>query len=132
MSLKDTIAAADDRRTELVTVPEWGNVRLLLKSLDGADYRWFVKLATVAGRDLLEMAMENASELIQRATYDPDHPADLVFAREDIAGILEQKSLAVRQGIVGKIVTLTMPSESEVSAEKKDSSTAATSASGTP
>jgi hypothetical protein len=134
MSLKATIAAAEDLPTSLETVEEWGGVKLLLRALNGEDFAWLARsLSTVgeSGSSQLEFALESASDLIQRGTWDPDSPKAHVFDPDDIKGILDLKSFDVRQRLALKIVSLTMPSSVEVSAEKKECSPEATSDSGT-
>lgn len=125
MSIKETIAAADDLPSEVVTVEEWGGVKLLLRALAGPDFPWFMRTMNAVGQtetDQLEFALTCSSELIQRGAWDPDNPTARVFDPEDIAGVLDLKSFNVRQRIALKVIALSTPSSLEISEEKKDSS----------
>jgi len=134
MTIKETITAAEDLPSEVVTVEEWGGVKLLLRALSGPDFPWFMRTMNAVGHtgtDQLEFALTCASELIQRGAWDPDVPTQRVFDPEDIAWLLDLKSFNVRQRIALKVIALSTPSSLEVSEEKKDSSPESIAASAT-
>lgn len=135
MSLKEQIAAAQDLPSKLKTVEEWGGLKLLLRALEAKDFVWFIRTSGMVpgggNVELFDFALDHAAELVQRGSWDPENPTVRVFAPEDIDGILLHKSFEVLQELAMEISSLTIPSEGEVSAEKKDSSTDPTSASAT-
>jgi hypothetical protein len=134
MTLREQIAAIDDLPSKVVVVEKWGGAKLLLRALSGDDFVWFVKQTMSGQADgarMFDFGLTSASELIQRGAWDPDNPATRVFAREDIAGILDKKSFEVRQELALEIIQLTIPSSAEVGQEKKDSSAMGSGVSGT-
>lgn len=92
MSLRDTILTATDIQEKLVTVPEWDDVKLLLRGMTGKQRIELVDRATATGKQKVFMY----ADILIAVTYDPDtgdlvfDPADREALSDKAGGVLER------------------------------------------
>jgi hypothetical protein len=106
MSLRDTILTSPDLKEEVVTVPEWGNVDILLRGMTGKQRINLVDRASTSG---MQKSFMYADILIAVAR-DPEtdemvfDPADREALSDKAGGVLErlsQKALELSGVAVG-------------------------------
>ena len=83
MSLRDTILTATDIDEREVTVPEWGNITLLLKGMTGKQRIQLVEKASNTQKVYMY------SDILIAVAYDPD-TGDLVFDAADREALSEK------------------------------------------
>ena len=103
MSLAASILAANDRKSEAVTVSEWGNAALELRELSANDREALVRLYNAAVED--PQAAEGATAfVVARGLYDPSTGAR-VFTDEQI-NELGAKSFEVLNRLSSRVLEL--------------------------
>ena len=92
MSLRDQIFAIEDIRKEIVEIPEWGDVKIEVRSLTGGDRARILE----TGVD----AMGNVSlqrvypEMVIASAFDPES-GERVFDENDKDGLMAKNALAI-------------------------------------
>lgn len=123
MSIRDRVKACKDRKTELVTVEDWGNEELLLKGLDNDGQAWMVEQLVGKAEDELTAAIvRNAPVIVRQGVFDPKTD-ELAFLEKDEEW-LRGKSGHIIADLATKIFNLTrvLGSDDEVGAAKNGSS----------
>ena len=101
MSLRDTILKADDIAEDTVTVPEWDDVKILLRAMNGKQHAQYIDV--VANTD----AGFRYADILINSAYDPDtrellfDPADRDALMEKDGGVLMKLSLIVIRDLSG-------------------------------
>lgn len=70
--LADEILEFDDERTELVTVPEWGNKKVLCKNMTGADRALLNKFVKIDSRSKQVTSESTAVDIVLLGAYNPE------------------------------------------------------------
>lgn len=89
--LRDAALQSDDRPSELITVPEWGNNQFLARALtlgDRNDALFEARNAAAEGQSI-DLNIYYC-RILQLGTFDPEKPEELVFAHDDL-GLLRQR-----------------------------------------
>ena len=113
MSLRDTILTANDLQEDTVTVPEWGDVKLLLRGMTGKQR---IDLVDKSGNDRSHMY----ADILIATALDPDtgspvfDKADRDPLMEKSGAVLERLALVVIQDLSGVSVE---DAEKEVAAD---------------
>ncbi len=101
MSLRDTILKADDIAEDTVTVPEWDDVKILLRAMDGKQHAKYVDVVTA------DDSSHRYADILINSAYDPDtrellfDPADRDALMEKDGGVLMWLSLIVIRDLSG-------------------------------
>ena len=99
--LRSRIKATDDRRTEIVDVPEWG-VKIGIRSLSARDrIRLFRDAQDDSGRVRQDVLMP---ALLAVAAFDPDNP-DVRLFDDDDADWLAEKDFTVIDRLAAAVIT---------------------------
>lgn len=102
MSIRDTILNAPDLPEELVTVPEWGGVQLLVRGLTGKGRGIFMEQAANKTIDLKRLQ----ADLIIQTLFDPA-TKESVFKPEDCealngkSGVVLDRIFTIAQRLSG-------------------------------
>lgn len=108
MSLATRILEYADLKEREITVPEWGDCKLLLRQLDAKEFDDAMKILTSGTEQEKE---EFAYILLISSVYDPE-TREPVFTREHIAALMKKNPKAL--GRIGKeIRELNWASQSE-------------------
>lgn len=101
MSLRDTILQADDIATEIVEVPEWDDVKIELRAMDGTQHAAYID--TVTGAD----TQYRYADILIASAYNPEtgepvfDPADRDLLMSKHGGVLMRLSLIVIRDLSG-------------------------------
>ena len=99
-SLRDTILNADDLKETVEDVPEWGDVKLLLRGMTGTER---INLVDKAGNDRSHMY----ADILLSQAFDPDDGTKVfdIADRDPLMGksgaVLERLALIVIQDLSG-------------------------------
>lgn len=91
MSKRDTILAFDDLKHESVEVPEWGNIHLTIKEMNGTQRVAWEQVAFKEGTP----ADHYIASLLVHTLVDDDGCA--IFSDADIPALLKKKWSVVRR-----------------------------------
>lgn len=117
MSLRDQILEADDLKSEVVDVPEWG-VRIEVRSMNGRDRaKALGKMASAGGTPDLVAAY---AHLTIASAYDPE-TGERIFTDSDVDSLLA-KSGAVLERIATKALEVADMTDGAVEGKKGVSS----------
>lgn len=90
-NLAEEILNINDERTELVTVPEWNNIKILCKNLSGADRAVLSGMLEVDGKTNKVKTKSTTADIVILGAYNPD-TGDRVFSQSQKAGLLMKNS----------------------------------------
>ena len=87
----DQIKAADDRKTEVVEVPEWGG-SVIVRAMSGAERdKWEESIFDMKGKKMIRKFDNFRAKLVVKSCVDED--GNLIFTEKDL-GWLGSKSAA--------------------------------------
>jgi hypothetical protein len=92
MSLRETILATVDVGEEIVTVPQWGDVKILVRGLTAGQR--FTVYHNPDGT--MKDWSRTSSELVAACSFDPD-TKERIFTPEDVDLLLKKNSFAVEK-----------------------------------
>lgn len=95
-SLADEILNFDDERSEIVTVPEWGNLKVLCKNMTGADRALLGSMVEVDVKTNKARVNSTAADFVIAGCFNPDTGERLFtpFKREQL---LQKNSAALER-----------------------------------
>ena len=99
MTIRETILEADDIGEEIVTIPEWGDVKILLRGMDGTQHSRYI--------DTAEDTSHRYADILINAAFDPDtnervfDPADRDALMHKHGGVLMRLALIVMRDLSG-------------------------------
>lgn len=92
MSIRDQIFASDDILKEIVEIPEWGGIKIEVRSLTGADRARILETGVDA---LGNVSLQRVyPEMVIASAYDPDS-GERVFEEADKDGLMSKNALAI-------------------------------------
>lgn len=92
-NLKDLILNADDLRSELMEIPEWG-CTVMIRAMDGETRGRFAMSAQTAEGDRDDVAfVQSSARLVAMTVCDPE-TGTLIFTNDDVP-MLSRKSAAI-------------------------------------
>lgn len=92
MSIRDQIFASDDILKEIVEIPEWGGIKIEVRSLTGADRARILETGVdAAGNVSLQRVYP---EMVIASAYDPES-GERVFDESDKDGLMSKNALAI-------------------------------------
>lgn len=92
MSLRDKILAAEDIRSEIVDIPEWG-VKVEVRGMNGSDRSRILDAAAAAGSEGLSVGTMYVDTVIASA-YDPESGVR-IFSDSDKDALLGKSASAI-------------------------------------
>lgn len=116
ISLREQILTADDIQKEIITVPEWKNVKLEIRGLTGAQRGKLMALSSKVKGELTTDVLY--PELLIACVYDPK-TGKRVFERSD-QEVINQKSGGVLEKIAKIAAKLSGISQDDVEEAEKN------------
>jgi hypothetical protein len=90
-NLAEEILNINDERTELVTVPEWNNMKILCKNLSGADRAVLSGMLEVDGKTNKVKTKSTSADIVILGAYNPA-TGSKIFTPSHKAGLLAKNS----------------------------------------
>lgn len=92
MSIRDQILAAEDIRKEIVEVPEWGGIKIEMRSLTGGDRARILETSVDA---LGNVSLTRVyPEMVIASAFDPE-TGERVFDDSDKDGLMAKNAVAI-------------------------------------
>jgi len=113
-SLADEILALDDTETELVTVPQWKNKKILCKSLTGKQRATIQKMLRFSREGDVKGTEATSADIVIMGAYDPETD-QRVFNQTHREALLEHNSapLELLGGVINRLSGITPQSARE-------------------
>ena len=108
MSLADEILALDDTESELVTVPQWNNKKILCKSLTGKQRASLQRMLRFSRDGEFQDTDATTADVIIMGAYDPE-TGNKIFNSTHRDGLLEHNSapLELIGGVINRLSGIT-------------------------
>jgi hypothetical protein len=92
VSLRDQIFAVEDIRKEIVEIPEWGGIKIEVRSLTGGDRARILETGVDAhGNVSLQRVYP---EMVIASAFDPES-GERIFEEADKDGLMAKNALAI-------------------------------------
>jgi hypothetical protein len=90
-NMAEEILNINDERTEIVTVPEWNNMKILCKNLSGADRAVLSGMLEVDGKTNKVKTKSTSADIVILGAYNPATNSR-IFTQSHKAGLLAKNS----------------------------------------
>jgi hypothetical protein len=117
MSMADKILNMNDDRTEIVTVPEWDNMKVLCKNISGSDRAILARMLIVDSNTNKVTTKSTSADIVVMGAYNPE-TGDRIFSESQKIALLAKNSAPLERLAVVIQKLSGLSSESVEEAEK--------------